>query len=220
MGRIGPSGPYCSRSAAWAAIGDRVAIGPAGAPSMSAMTPHLPDASPHATPAPSMTRLPDIESVGGLREQPEVDPQLFRLLATDPVSDLLGIHFESITPGYARASMLVTHEMLNAPGTAHGGAMMALIDVVHAAVSNSHGVLAVAQDVHTEFLAAGAEGDELVCEGFEISRTTRTAVYRIDVHAIGRSDRPGGRLLATALARVFRIGTPWLPAPGEKGVLT
>ena len=32
---------------------------------------------------------------------------------------------------------------------------MALLDVVHAAVSNSHGTVAVAQDVHTEFLAAG-----------------------------------------------------------------
>ncbi len=163
--------------------------------------------------------LPDVETVIALRDQDEVSPELFRLLATDPVSDLLGIHFESIKPGYARASMLVTPQMLNAPGTAHGGAMMALIDVVHAAVSNSHGVLAVAQDVHTEFLNAGAAGDELVCEGFEISRTQRTAVFRIEVHAMGRASHPEGRLLATALARVFRVGTPWLPEPGQQGVL-
>lgn len=169
---------------------------------------------------PGASPLPDVDAVSALREQPEVSPELFRLLATDPVSDLLGIHFESIKPGYARASMLVTQAMLNAPGTAHGGAMMALIDVVHAAVSNSYGVLAVAQDVHTEFLAAGAEGDELLCEGFELSKTARTAVYRIDVHATGRPGQPGTKLLATALARVFRIGTPWLPAPGERGVLS
>lgn len=141
-----------------------------------------------------------------------VSPELFAYLATDPVADLLGIVFEDIRPGYARARMPVTHRLLNAPGTAHGGAMMALVDVVHAAVSNSHGTLAVAQDVHTEFLSAGAEGDVLRCEGVEISRTQRTAVFRIDVFADGRPGHPDGKLLATALARVFRIGTPLLPA--------
>ena len=138
-----------------------------------------------------------------------VSPELFAYLATDPVADLLGIVFEDIRPGYARASMPVTHRLLNAPGTAHGGAMMALIDVVHAAVSNSHGTLAVAQDVHTEFLNAGALGDTMDCEGVEINRTGRTAVYRIDVHAYG-DKYPDGRHIATALARVFRIGTPWI----------
>ena len=142
-----------------------------------------------------------------------VSAGLFAYLATDPVADLLGIVFEEIRPGYARARMPVTHRLLNAPGTAHGGAMMALVDVVHAAVSNSHGVLAVAQDVHTEFLSAGVEGDVLVCEGVELSRTQRTAVYRIDVRT-ARPGHPEGRLLATALARVFRVGTPLLDAPG------
>lgn len=140
-----------------------------------------------------------------------VSPELFAYLATDPVADLLGIVFEEIRPGYARARMPVTHRLLNAPGTAHGGAMMALVDVVHAAVSNSHGTLAVAQDVHTEFLSAGVEGDVLRCEGVEISRTQRTAVFRIDVFADDRPGHPDGKLLATALARVFRIGTPLLP---------
>ena len=78
-----------------------------------------------------------------------VSAELFAYLATDPVADLLGIVFEDIRPGYARARMPVTHRLLNAPGTAHGGAMMALIDVVHAAVSNSHGTLAVAQSLYT-----------------------------------------------------------------------
>ena len=138
-----------------------------------------------------------------------IDPALAAMLATDPVADFLGIRFDSIRAGYARATMLVTERLLNAPGTAHGGVMMALVDVVHAAVSNSHGTLAVAQDVHTEFLNAGSLGDTLVCEGVEINRTGRTAVYRIDVHAFGEK-YPDGRHIATALARVFRVGTPWV----------
>ena len=58
-----------------------------------------------------------------------------------------------------------------------------LLDVVHAAVSNSHGTVAVAQDVHTEFLAPGRPGDRLVAEGTEVHRSRRTAVYRIEARA-------------------------------------
>src|SRR3954462_11123114 len=134
---------------------------------------------------------------------PPVPPGLFTALAADPLAVHLGIALEEVRPGYARASMTVQPHLLNAPGTAHGGARMALLDVVHAAVSNSHGTVAVAQDVHTEFLAAGRPGDRLVAEGVEVHRSSRTAVYRID------ATTTDGRRVATALARVFRLGTPW-----------
>ena len=55
----------------------------------------------------------------------------------------------------------------------------------------------------TEFLAAGRPGDHLVAEGIELHRSSRTAVYRIDARA------QDGRLVATALARVFRTDRPW-----------
>src|SRR3954468_7841255 len=111
-----------------------------------------------------------------MAEQPEetaadVADGLFARLAADPLAGYLGITLEQVRPGYARASMTVGPQLLNAVGMAHGGATMALLDVVHAAVSNSHGTVAVAQDVHTEFLAAGAEGDRLVAEGVEVHRS-------------------------------------------------
>ena len=89
----------------------------------------------------------------------DVEPDLFARLAADPLAGHLGITLEQVRPGYARAAMTVDDRLLNAVGTAHGGATMALLDVVHAAVSNSHGTVAVAQDVHTEFLAPGRPGD-------------------------------------------------------------
>ena len=140
-----------------------------------------------------------------------VDPALFGALAADPLAAHLGIELEFVGVGYARAAMTVGPQHLNAAGTAHGGATMALLDVVHAAVSNSHGTLAVAQDVHTEFLHAAREGDRLVAEGVEVHRTGRTAVYRID------ATTGDGRRVASALARVFRIGTPWDTQPWETG---
>ena len=132
-----------------------------------------------------------------------VDPALAARLAADPLAGLLGIVLEEVRPGYARAGMTVGPQLLNTVGTAHGGATMALLDVVHAAVSNSHGTLAIAQDVHTEFLDAGRLGDRLVAEGVELHRTGRTAVHRIDVVTTE------GRRVATAVGRVFLIGTPW-----------
>ena len=136
----------------------------------------------------------------------DVDPALLARLAADPLAAHLGIELEQVRPGYARASMTVGPQLLNAVGTAHGGATMALLDVVHAAVSNSHGTVAVAQDVHTEFLHPGRPGERLVAEGTELHRSSRTAVYRIDA----RGD--DGRLVGTALARVFPTDRPWTPA--------
>ena len=147
--------------------------------------------------APAAGAAPEADQPG------EVPRALFARLAADPLAVRLGIDLEQVRPGYARASMTVGPDLLNAFGLAHGGATMALLDVVHAAVSNSHGTLAIAQDVHTEFLAAGRPGDRLVAEGLEVHRSTRTAVYRIEASA------QDGRLVATALARVFRTGRPW-----------
>lgn len=139
--------------------------------------------------------------------QDDVPAELFARLAADPLAAHLGITLTEIRPGYARATMDVGPALLNAVGTAHGGATMALLDVVHAAVSNSHGTVAIAQDVHTEFLAAGRPGDHLEAEGVELHRSGRTAVYRIDARA------QDGRLVATALARVFRTDRPWSDVP-------
>ena len=139
--------------------------------------------------------------------QDDVPAELFARLAADPLAAHLGITLVEVRPGYARATMTVGPQLLNTVGMAHGGATMALLDVVHAAVSNSHGTVAIAQDVHTEFLAAGRPGDQLVAEGVEVHRSTRTAVYRIDARA------QDDRLVATALARVFRTDRSWSEVP-------
>ena len=136
-----------------------------------------------------------------------VDAALFTALTADPLAAHLGIELVEVRPGYARATMTVGPHLLNSVGTAHGGATMALLDVVHAAVSNSHGTVAIAQDVHTEFLAAGRPGDLLTAEGTEVHRTNRTAVYRIEARA------QDDRLVATALARVFRTDRSWSEVP-------
>src|SRR6195952_2057976 len=120
------------------------------------------------------------EAGAGQAGDQDVDPALFARLAADPLASHLGITLEQVRPGYARASMTVGPQLLNSVGTAHGGATMALLDVVHAAVSNSHGTVAIAQAVHSEFLSPCALADRLVAEGVGVHRSSRTAVYRIE----------------------------------------
>jgi acyl-CoA thioesterase len=139
--------------------------------------------------------------------QDDVPAELYERLAADPLAAHLGITLDEVRPGYARATMTVGPQLLNSVGTAHGGATMALLDVVHAAVSNSHGTVAIAQDFHTEFLSAGRPGDRLEAEGVEVHRSSRTAVYRIEART------QDDRLVATALARVFRTDRPWSEVP-------
>src|SRR4051794_21836460 len=139
--------------------------------------------------------------------QDDVPAELFARLATDPLAAHLGITLEEIRPGYARATMTVGPQLLNTVGTAHGGAPMALPHPAPPAVSNSHGTVAIAQDFHTEFLSAGRPGDRLEAEGVEVHRSSRTAVYRIEART------QDDRLIATALARVFRTDRPWSEVP-------
>src|ERR671926_310058 len=98
----------------------------------------------------------------------DVPAELFARLAADPLAAHLGIDLEQVRPGYARAAMTVSPQLLNTDGT-----------------------VAVAQDVHTEFLTPGSPGERLVAEGTELHRSGRTAVYRIDARA------GDGRLVAT-----------------------
>lgn len=124
---------------------------------------------------------------------------LVEYLRNDPLAAHLGIVVDKIGLGYARARMTVRAQTLNAHGVAHGGATMTLADAAFAAASNSHGRQALAVDLHTEFLSAGALGEVLVSEAEELSLTRRMAVYRVSV--VAESD---GRRVAEVLARVYR----------------
>ncbi len=119
----------------------------------------------------------------------------------------LGIRLLDLRPGYSRASMPVTSEMVNGLGMVHGGAIFALADFAFAAAGNSHGQAAVALSMDIHFLAPPQPGATLLAEAVEVRRGERTALYRITV-----SQQDGGTV-AELHGMVYRKRERFLERP-------
>lgn len=111
-----------------------------------------------------------------------------------------GIELLEVREGYAKASLVITPEHLNAGGRTQGGALFTLADLTLAAAANSHGSLAFSLSSHITFLRASGTGDTLTAEAREryIGRTT--GCYQIDI------TNQDGKLVATFESSVFRTG--------------
>ncbi len=99
----------------------------------------------------------------------------------DMVAVNYGMKNEEIRPGYARVSMKVTKNMLNAVKIVHGGAIFSLADYAFALASNSHGQVAVAMSCQISYVSPAQEGDLLIAEAKEVSRGKRTGLYQVEV---------------------------------------
>ena len=79
-----------------------------------------------------------------------------------------GCLLEEIGDGYARASLLVTKEHLNAGGVCQGGAFFTLADIALAAVMNSRGALTFGIENNIVYLKSAKAGDTLIAEATEV----------------------------------------------------
>jgi acyl-CoA thioesterase len=99
----------------------------------------------------------------------------------DQYAKLLGIRFEDIGAGRARATMIVRPDMVNGHGLCHGGAIFSLADAVFGAASNSQGRMALAQFCTIAFLRPAREGDELTAVGQETAASGQRGVFDVNV---------------------------------------
>ncbi len=127
----------------------------------------------------------------------------------EPFAKKFGFELIDIDEGYSLVRMKFTSDMENMFGSAHGGALFALIDEAFETASNSHGTLAVALNMNVTYVAPPQPGTILTAEAKEISLTRKTASY--DIKARGGQ----GELIASCQALVYRKGTP-LPATERK----
>lgn len=80
------------------------------------------------------------------------------LLANDRFAMEAGVELLEISPGYAKARMLVTDRHLNAGGVCQGGALFTLADLAFAAVSNSRSYLTLSLNANITFLRPATKG--------------------------------------------------------------
>lgn len=111
-----------------------------------------------------------------------------------PFLDLLGVQAEHVQQGRAVVSLDVRHELTNSWEVAHGGVVVALLDVsmaVAARSANDHagGVVTVEMSVNFMQTAAG----RLTAEG-RVLRNGRSLVF-----CEGEVRDEGGRLVAKAI---------------------
>ena len=103
------------------------------------------------------------------------------MLAHDHATRSLGIEIVAIGPGSATATMTVRRDMLNGHATCHGGLIATLADSAFAFACNAYNEVTVASGFDISFVAPGREGDVLTATARELSRSSRTGVYDIDV---------------------------------------
>ena len=132
----------------------------------------------------------------------DADPALRlerKLAARDAYMAHLGATLVAGGAGYAAVAMRVGHQHLNFLGGCHGGALFSLADMALGLACNSHGTVAALIDTHALFPVAVVEGDRLVANATEISRSRRLARYRIEVT---RDDE----MVASMAATVYLTG--------------
>ena len=103
------------------------------------------------------------------------------MLAAEGTGPAWGITIEEARADYARLSMMVRSDMLNAHCFAHGGMIFALADTAFAYVCNGANHASVAAQASIVFLDKVREGETLVAEAQQVAREGRAGVTRVSV---------------------------------------
>jgi len=131
-----------------------------------------------------------------------VKEAIFKKVKSEPFAQKFGIKLLELDEGYSKVQMKFTPDMKNFLGTAHGGALFALIDAAFETASNSHGTVAVALNMNITYISPPTIGNRVIAEAREFSKTQRTAVYDIKLF----DDR--NNLIASCEGLVYRKGDP------------
>lgn len=111
----------------------------------------------------------------------ELRDELEVLLRSSPLLDLLGIELVAWLPGSATLRMTTRTEHGNLAGSVHGGVIFSLADAAFEIGCNSYGRLAVALETACHYSRPAQIGDTITASCDEVTRSRRTASYRLDV---------------------------------------
>jgi acyl-CoA thioesterase len=113
------------------------------------------------------------------------------VVGKDPMASFLGIVVEEVREGYARTSLAIRPEYLNAVDRAHGIAVLAAADQALAVASNSTGSRALSLQINISYVTAALPGETITAEAIPVSRGKKVSHWRVEVRGAD------GRLVAT-----------------------
>lgn len=103
------------------------------------------------------------------------------IVGKDPMATFLGVQIEEVREGYARCSLTIKPEYLNAVERAHGAAVYAVADQAFAVASNSTGTMALALTMNVTYIAGAVDGEKIFAEATPVNVSRKISVWKIDV---------------------------------------
>ena len=102
-------------------------------------------------------------------------------VARDPMAFFLGIELEEVRRAYARLSVVIKPEYLNALDRAHGMILSAMIDQAAAVAANSMEYDVLLVELKINYLAAASSGERITAEAKPIDIKKSLSLWAVDV---------------------------------------
>jgi len=122
------------------------------------------------------------------------------VVGKDPMAQLLGIEVEEVAEGYARCSVTIKPDHLNAVERAHGAIVYGVADQAFAVASNSTGFMALSLSFKITYISGAKDGEKIFAEAEAVNIGTKVSVWKIDVY--GAADK----LIATGEGIAYHKG--------------
>jgi len=103
------------------------------------------------------------------------------IVGRDPMAAFLGITVEEVRYGFARCSLIIKPDYLNALNRAHGIAIHAVADQAFAVAANSMENKAIALNFHINYAAGASEEERLISEARPLHIGRKVSIWRIEV---------------------------------------
>ncbi len=106
------------------------------------------------------------------------------IVGKDPMAVFLGINVDEAGEGYARCSVTVKPEYLNAVERAHGSIVHAVADQAFAVACNSMGSMAIALSMTLNYIAGAADGETIFAEAMPVHVGRKISTWKIEVRGV------------------------------------
>ena len=121
------------------------------------------------------------------------------VIGQDPFARLLGIEITEARDSFARASLKIKDEYVNAEIRTHGGVIFSLADQTFAVAVHARGLKAFALEMKINYFQATRPGEVVFAEATPIDVRRRVSLWNIDV------TNEAGERVATAQGLAYHL---------------